>query len=281
MGLYDRTYYREDEYRQGLGGSRPVFLTILIINVVIFLADTLFFGKNLTEWMRLRSSDLLQPLYWWRFLTAGFLHDPNDIWHLAGNMIALFFFGRDVEMTYGRKKFISFYLTAILLGNLGFAIRHLAMGIPASVVGASGAITAIIILFALNFPKRTILFMMVIPMPAWVLGIIIIFADLARSFNAVDSNVASDVHLIGAGYGYLFFRTGWEITFWKISNIASFKMPKRRPKVRLYDPGSRSQKLDEQADRILEKLHQQGQDSLTAKERKILEDYSRRLRQKK
>ena len=111
MGLYDRAYYRDDENGQGFfsvgssTGSRPFFVTLLIINVVVFFADTLFLNKQLSGdghprgMFAATSSDLFNPLLWWRFLTAGFSHDPNDIMHLVGNMIGLFIFGRAIEQT--------------------------------------------------------------------------------------------------------------------------------------------------------------------------------------
>ena len=219
MGLYDRAYYRDDEDGQGFfagggaAGTRPFFVTLLIINVVVFFADTLFLNKQLTGDGNVRglfsatSTDLFNPLLWWRFLTAGFSHDPNDIMHLVGNMIGLFIFGRAIEQTYGRKKFLAFYLTAIVLGNVGFALRtsFLAPPVP-QVIGASGGVTAIIILFALRHPRQTVLFMMMFPMPAWVLGIFIVVMDVMNSFT--NTNIATDVHLIGAAYGFLFFKTG-------------------------------------------------------------------------
>jgi hypothetical protein len=57
-------------------------------------------------------------------------------------------------------------------------------------------------------------------------------------------------------------------------------MFRRRPPLKVHDPERFYQDRDAEADRALEKLHTQGEASLTAKERQILEDYSRRMRQK-
>lgn len=284
MGLYDRGYYRDEEDRQGFfmggggSGSRPIYATLMIINIVIFLANTLFLNNQLNDILAVSSADLKNPLFYWRFLTAGFAHDTG-IGHILGNMIGLFFFGRVIEQTYGRNRFLAFYLTAIILGNLGFAVRGLMMGSTNPVIGASGGVTATIILFALRHPRQTVLMMMVIPMPAWVLGIFIVVSDLMTSYDR-NSNVAADVHLIGAAYGFLYFKTGWDLTTLGLSRLLSFKMPRRRPKVRIYDPQSRHGNLDQLADQLLEKVHREGQDSLTPKERRILEDYSRKMKQK-
>ena len=53
-----------------------------------------------------------------------------------------------------------------------------------------------------------------------------------------------------------------------------------RPKLRVHDPEEHYRELDRKADEILEKVSQEGESSLTASERRILADYSRRMRQK-
>ena len=57
-------------------------------------------------------------------------------------------------------------------------------------MGASGGIAAVVILFALNFPYRTILFMFIIPMPMWVFALIIVLMDAMGAVNLAGSNVA-------------------------------------------------------------------------------------------
>lgn len=279
MGLYDRDYYKgEEQYGARLSSPKSACVTLIIINVAIYFLDALFMGERLRPALSVSSEAVLNPLKWYQFLTAGFAHAP-DIQHVLWNMVGLFLFGREVEHALGKKKFTWFYLTAILLGNIGFALRSLAMGSDQHVIGASGAVTAVIILFALKFPRRTILFMFAIPMPAWVLGVIIVVMDVLHSFG--NDLVAHDVHLIGALYGWLFYKYGWSLETLVPSSL-NFKAAKLKPKpkVRLYNPEAKYEKLDRQADELLEKVHRDGADSLTAKERQILEDYSRRMQQK-
>jgi hypothetical protein len=196
-------------------------------------------------------------------------------------MLALFFFGREIESTYGKKAFLGFYLTAILLGNIGFSIRHQIMGIERSAIGASGAVVATIILFALKYPNRVVLLMMAFPVPAWILGIIYVVVDLLGAFDKT-SRTAHDIHLIGAAYGYLFYKTGWELSMlWPAGKRFSFRLPKKSgARMRIYDPEPLSDRLDQQADAILDKLHREGESSLTNQERRVLEEYSRRMREK-
>jgi hypothetical protein len=130
-----------------------------------------------------------------------------------------------------------------------------------------------------------ILFMMFIPMPAWVLGVLLVVMNLMGTLGggggAEGHRVAFDVHLVGAAYGLLFFRTRWDFgTLWPSDWSSWLSQRRRRPRLKVHDPSEGSGALEKQADAVLEKLHQHGEASLTARERRILEDYSRRMKQK-
>lgn len=327
MGLYDRDYTREFQPTQPARGPKTVVGVLIAINVAFFLADSFLFDGNLSSgrWvesespnpvtdviqerrvelpggnavvkkfvhsggMVVRSTTPRRPLQWWRFLTYGFAHDNADLWHLGGNMMVLFFFGRTLEQTYGSNKFLAFYLTSVILGGIGFAVRHQLFGGQGMALGASGATFAIIVLFALKYPRATVLLMFAFPVPAWVLGVVYMASEVIKQLSPEADRVAHDIHLIGGVYGYIFFTTAWELTQilpravksrFGTAGMSSFSLPKRRPKIKIYDPESRQKKLDADADRILAKLHSEGEQSLSAKERKTLEEYSRRMRQKR
>ena len=122
-------------------------------------------------------------------------------------------------------------------------------------------------------------------MPAWVLGVLVILMNIfsfdpASAAAGGEHKIAYNVHLIGAAYGYLFYRTQWSFGSWWSVGGSSFRLPRRRPKLKVHNPESQYTALDGQADVVLDKLHREGQESLTPRERKILEDYSRRMKQK-
>ena len=258
----------------------------------------------LTNALTLTSDDLARPWQWWHLLSYAFAHNPYQIGHLASNMLGLWFFGREVEAVYGRWEFLRIYLAAAFLGGLAWLARSSTLGGGGGgVIGASGAVVAVVILFALRFPHRQVLFMMFIPMPAWVMGIIYVVADLAAATSGVNSrNVAYDVHLVGAAFAFLYYRLGWNLgrfTFrWptRLSRPRWLRWPRRASfrrsvpgdtessdELRIFRPenaGGSHRDLDERADAVLAKLHQQGDESLTADERQVLEAYSRRMRQK-
>ena len=60
----------------------------------------------------------------------------------------------------------------------------------------------------------------------------------------------------------------------------AMKRIKRKPKLRVHDPDADPQTGDSQADALLAKVNREGMDSLTSREKRILEEYSRRMRQK-
>jgi membrane associated rhomboid family serine protease len=291
MGIYDREYVREERPGLTLGGDRMMVTNLILVNCAIFVVDLLVDG-SLSRWMKLPANVFSHPLELWKLLTCGFAHDPHDWRHIFGNMLALWFFGRDVEGVYGRREFLRIYLSLIVLCSLFWVawenVPALAGDPHAFVLGASGAVTGIVILFALHYPRRTVLLFFVLPIPAWVLGIIFVASDLSGGADARTERtaVAYQIHLAGAalalGYYWSGIRLGQFIpSGWSLSRF------KFRPKLRVHDPdrperGSPSRvDLSSEVDRILEKISQHGQDSLTEKERQTLEDASRRYQRRR
>ena len=209
--------------------------------------------------------------------------------HVLNNMIGLWFLGRSVEIHYGRQEFIRIYLAMLLAGGLAWAaIGHFQGQQNALVWGASGAVAGVVVLFALNFPHRTVLFFFVVPMPAWVLGVILVGLDVLRAINAAggrvggvdESNVAYTVHLAGAAFAFLYFKLGWNFTRWTSFRLG-LPLLRRGPKLRVHDPERHWRELKQEMDRILEKYSREGESSLTRKERRTLEEASRELRRRR
>ncbi|MBN2292182.1 MAG: rhomboid family intramembrane serine protease, partial [Pirellulales bacterium] len=226
MGIYDRDYYQERQ-QPGLvlRGPSTAVGWIIAINVAIFIIDALSAPSGTTRLhvvssaLSLNTGVLTQPWLWWKFVTCGFAHASYpDYWHILGNMLGLFFLGRMVEQRYGRNEFVWIYMSALVLGSVLWCLLNSIQGLPAGVplVGASGAITAIVMLFALNFPKQIILFMFVIPMPAWVLGVMLVLFNLFGMSGVGGEGdgptVAYGVHLAGAGFALAYYKFRWNIS---------------------------------------------------------------------
>jgi len=305
MGYQDREYYQEDRSSGGyqLGGDLSYTWRIVIVNAAVFVTNLfLFGGANLiVEYGALHGDTLVKPWFWYQFLTYGFVHSPGDIGHVFWNMFGLVIFGSSVEETYGRREYLRFYLVSILCGGLFWGTRvYLAHQfgwdtfssdpkyIPL-LLGASGAVTAVTLLFCLRNPFATIRLMFVLPVPAWVLGTLIIIGNVFQASQAVNT-VAYDVHLVGAAFAVAYFYFDWNLTrvldFSWLSRAGSSvgKLLKPRPKLKVYDEEGDDdavhRQLESEADRILAKISRDGEGSLSAQERKTLEHYSRLMRQK-
>lgn len=265
---------------------------LVIANVVVYILNELS-QQALLSTFHLQASTILQPWKWYQFLTYGFLHapmgTPNGVQHLLFNMLGLWMLGRYVEDRYGQKEFLLFYLAAIIFSGFvwAFVETMVPMLFPteearviATCVGASGGVVATVMLFIVNFPRVTLLLMFVIPMPAWVLGVLLIVMDLYTTIAVQDSNVAASAHLAGAAFAFIYFKLHWNFSV-LTAGISSRWKSRNRPKLKIHDPDTKKAKLDDQADAVLDKLHREGEESLNRRERKILEEYSRRVRDRR
>ncbi len=283
MGYEDRDYYRDEGQMFGRPPSfdkKTMVLTLIMINVGAFILD-MFTGKfdaDGTQWLSwLMAIKTDRPWEVWTFLSHGFAHASMGtdlgIFHILGNMFTLFFLGPPVEQRLGRKGFLWFYLCSIVVGGLAWLLMSLAYGGGGFIVGASGAVSAVVAYFIFMAPHVKIHLFGVLPVPAWGLGVFFLVMNMFHAFSP-DSHVAWEAHLGGAAFGWACFHYGWKFTkFGGISGMFS-----NRPKLRVHDPEATEEKLKIQADEILAKISEQGEASLTSKERKLLKKYSSRLR---
>ncbi|MEM8911263.1 MAG: rhomboid family intramembrane serine protease [Planctomycetota bacterium] len=303
MGLYDRDYGRQDRTPWDRVENPRSMVTILIIfTVVVFFLDIVTSGREdgrsfsrMLQWFGVHPTTLIRPWRLYETLTYGFLHDTQSILHIVFNMFVLFIFGRPVEQRIGGQEFLKVYLIAIIVGGLTAIVMPWLMmlattgGINVSQIngvtlGASGAVVAVMVLFACYYPNQEVLFMLVIPMKAWVLAVGLVVMDLLGALGIVGTGSATafEVHLSGAAFGYLYAKRGWSfrnIDLGFVTNLPQqLRDRSRRAKLKLHDPDKKMRREEEEADRILAKIHSSGESSLTNSERRILERYSRRQR---
>ena len=181
--------------KQGIfQGSMRIAIVILLINVVVFLLQTVL-GDGFTEQFILKSEDVMaRP---WILLTSMFLHAGPS--HIILNMWALFMFGPMLEERIGSRRFLALYLVS------GLMSAFLSSFFYSRALGASGAIMGVIGVVIMLMPNLRILFYFFIPMPLWIAGIIIAVLDaMGIIFPAGVGNIAHLVGLaVGLGYGYL------------------------------------------------------------------------------
>ena len=253
--------------------------------MAVYLANAVFTPSGRLAYLLSAHVDTLaRPWMWWQFLTYGFVHDPNSFGHILFNMLGLWFFGRDIEQLYGKREFLRLYLVMLVAGSVVWATINWIRGTAsadATLLGASGAIVGTVVLFALNYPHRQVLLFFVLPAPAWVLGVFLVVMDVMGATGSHGAtNVAYTVHLTGAAFAFVYFRQKWNLTQLTAGRF-SWSFLRRRPKLRVHDPDRKDAELSSEVDRILEKISLQGESSLSRKERRTLEDASRKYQQRR
>jgi membrane associated rhomboid family serine protease len=269
MGLYDRDYTQANfqsqfnnapQMRIGFPPAYPMVKRLLIINIGVFLVSLTPLGNFLFLWFSLYPATLGKSLQLWRLITYQFLH--GGIWHILFNMWALWMFGSSLERHWGGKKFLIFYLFCGVAGGL-FYLLLVVVGFlrPLPMVGASGAILGVFAACAILFPSISVFFFpILIPIPIRVaaIGGTLIYILFVASRSANAGGDAAHLAGMAAGAAYIFSQS-W------------------RTKLRLKIQSGRWQKkiaeqrtLQIELDRILQKVHESGIYSLTAKEKNIL-----------
>lgn len=139
----------------------------------------------------------------WTLLLAEFSH--VDAFHLLFNMIALWTFGRVIETVLGARRLLGLYLAGAVLASLGHVVYGLAVHSPAPSLGASGAVSAIAVVFAGMFPRARLYLNFFIPLPAAVAVGLFLLVDLFGVLNPRGDMIAHAAHLGGALYGFVYW----------------------------------------------------------------------------
>jgi membrane associated rhomboid family serine protease len=182
--------------------------TLLIGCVVAFLIQQTgdqFFGTHLLGWFGLVPSAFIQYHRYWQLFTYSFLH--GDVMHLFFNLMMLAFIGSDLEVTWGRSRFLRYYFfCATSSGAIYLLFQLLLRGwaSTAPLVGASGAIYGLLMAYGILFGERVLLFMMFFPMKAkhfiWVLALV----QLMTTIYSPGGAWASLAHLSGMATGLVY-----------------------------------------------------------------------------
>jgi membrane associated rhomboid family serine protease len=290
MGLYDRDYYRDEPRGMVLGGDMSVTMSLILVNAVVFLVDAFAFERpagvdpnsvGFPEYLGLSSGLIERPYDFWQALTYGFVHDARSVRHVLFNMIALWIFGRDVETIYGKRLYLQLYLSLIILSGLVWFTINAFQGANATLIGASGAVTGIMVLYVLHYPTRTFLIWGVFPLPVWAIASLQLLQDIQGVLTRDGAgNVAYTAHLAGAAFAFLFYKTGWQLGSLLPKRFSLGRL-RPKPRLRVHSEEDEEEDLARRLDRILEKINREGQDSLTRDERRTLERASRRYQQKR
>lgn len=188
-----------------IDGAR-MLTRLLVIHIAAFVAQNAF-PDFFYRFLVLRGTDVLQRGRLWQLLTYGFVHSSESLWHIGMNLFGLWMFGRLVAPMLGGRRFLVFYLSAIVCAGLVQAFVQ-----PEStVLGASGGVTAVVLLCATLFPRLQVLLFFAIPMDLWMFALLFVLLDAYGLYSGAG-RVAYAAHLGGAAFGlayrFLFLRDG-------------------------------------------------------------------------
>jgi membrane associated rhomboid family serine protease len=223
----------------------------------------------------------------WRLVTYAFCHSEQTVWHIVLNMLIFWFFAPTLERMYGTREFAWFYMMGAVAAGLAFIGLEMFLGKLNPVIGASGAVMAVLMLYAIHYPRQVIRIWGIIPIEVrWIVGfylIVDLFPVLSSIGGRVDNDaVAHSAHLGGLAFGYLYFKFQWRFermfgSFRASSEGRAARRAIAKGNLKLYQPPDN---LDEEVDRILEKISQSGEASLTDEERETLKAASHRYKKR-
>ena len=181
---------------------------------VLFFAAMYFLGfRNLIYYMSMIPR-LVMRGWVWTFVTYMFVH--GGISHILFNMLALFIFGIQVERYMGSREFLLFYFTTgILAGVFSFFVYFLTNSPMVILMGASGAIFAVELAYAVFFPDSIIYLWGILPLRAPVMVLGFTALELISSIFGLSRGVAHLTHLAGFGFAWLYFVVRFGIDPWK------------------------------------------------------------------
>jgi membrane associated rhomboid family serine protease len=270
----------------------PWVLRLGLANVaVLLLLETLFISPGLHR--ALSFDPALAGREPWTFLTYMFVH--GDLLHLLVNLAMLYVFGCQLEARMAQdgrhpSRFLVFYLYCGI-GAALFATLFSALAPVNPFVGASGAVLGVVVGLAMMAPEAEVIGGINARTAAvWLVGFNLV---MALPFLPFRSGIAYEAHVGGAMAGYLYFR---------LQQLRpEAPPPARRPAQRpvMVQPGAAEMEHPEHAtpttpvrrarapepdpvareiDRVLDKISAQGIGSLTADERRFLDEVARRKR---
>lgn len=278
---------------------------LLALNIgVYFLQLTLFSPDAIYSALALDPARF--PAEWWTVLTYMFVH----AWlaHLAFNMFTLWMFGPRLEHIWGTRSFVQFYLWC----GLGGAVAHLVFAQHSAVIGASGAISGVLVAYALRWPDEEVYLFGIIPMKSRWLIAAMIAMNVVFALSP-SSRIDWTAHVGGMTFGWLALKVwslggltrvrGWVSAAPEDPEDMPRAVPRNRPPLRdqargvdeivarsnaiilresrplQHVPAQESSKeYAAKVNRVLDKISRHGMESLTRDERRLLEEMSRKLR---
>jgi membrane associated rhomboid family serine protease len=266
-------YRRSFDYGPSFGASLPKAIKwLLVANGIMFLLQQLY--TPLTGLLGLVPWRIVHEVTLYQFVTYLFLH--GGFFHLFFNMLLLWMFGRELEERWGSTAFLKYYfLTGIGAGITSFLVSPSSQAVT---IGASGAIMALLVAYALHDPNRTVYIWFLFPIKIKWLVIFLIAFDLVAAVGSSSDGVARFAHLGGALIGFLYLKADWRLASWG-QRLRNLRYQRRVGKLKKKHEATR--RVMDEVDRVLDRINEVGYDGLTKDEKQILEEASELLSRKR
>lgn len=271
------------------------FLGLIIIAANLVVSYKAFKDYAFYESCTFKVDPILVDKDFKRLITSGFVHVGWT--HLIFNMLSLYAFSGMLEASVGGVNFLLIYFGSLIGGNLLSLYIHRYHG-DYSAVGASGAVSGVIFAAIALFPGMELSFIMIpIAIPSWAFAILFVAISI-KGIHSQKGNIGHDAHLGGGLIGMLISimlypdaleNNGLVIALVMVPTIIFIYLIVTRPEILILGPAQKKTEFFSKEDQyntvkhqkqtdidsILDKISEKGIDSLTKKEKGILEEYSR------
>lgn len=191
--------------------NNSVALYLIAVNVGVYALTYVFPG--LYAWLALIPQYTVSGMVW-QPITYMFTH--QSLSHLLFNMLGLLFFAPQIERELGSREFLLYYLLSGFLAGLFSLAVYVATGSWSVILlGASGAVFAVLLAFAVIFPTADIYVFGILPVRAPILVSIYALIEVVDQALGLDSSVAHLTHLSGLAFGWTYFVVRFGINPWR------------------------------------------------------------------
>jgi len=259
-------------------------------NIACFLVSLVFFYQfkvgvfDFPNWIALSSKPSVFIMKPWTLLTYAFFHDGFG--HIFFNMIVLNFSSTLFLTFFNQKQLLGLYVLSAIFAGLLFVLGYYFLNLSASIVGASGAIMAVLVAATTYSPLMNVRLLLIGNVKLWHITLVILIIDLMQI--RLDNSGGHIAHLAGAFFGFGFIKlleNGTDLSK-IVSSIIDFfvnlfakspstlfkkvhknyKKPAEKPTSRIVTKDKTQQQIDE----ILDKISRSGYDCLTKEEKEFL-----------
>jgi membrane associated rhomboid family serine protease len=198
---------RDNAVNQFIIINALVFAVLIIFQAILFLAQSRDIYTLVLRQLALSSDGLVLLRHPWTLLTYAFVHE--NFFHILFNMLNLYWFGQIIREYLGDRRLISLYVLGALAGGVFFLLAYNFLPvfqgrIGQPVIGASAAVTAIIVAAATLLPDYTFMLILLGPVKIkWIAAVVVIISLAGINGGNPGGEIT---HLGGALLGFLFVK---------------------------------------------------------------------------